>query len=361
MSNQLVHSNILQLLSSRGWAIEKSNSKFDVFIPPAELNFQEDYRLYVYNRIENSDFLEATAKIIGIIAQIYHEDVVDLASIVLEDKPVLSIHIKNNLIDGNPSIPYFSSLISKTQELLQEVANFSVLKRPHFFNNVEEGERYVNQCVFLKNETGSLITKIQLPNKEEIREQNLFDDAITGQEVNENFFQLTSFINREILDSNNYEFNDDFLIANRNCISVNVSNKLKELYTEIAYADIDISLKSLQSHQTTSAKQLNAEKVQRLSTFSKTVRAKMKEITETTVYGKITQLKSKDIESDKNSIVVEGEVKKVKTKISLQLDSEMIKIAADAFKNNQTVAITGILEKQKSQYRVSELEGFQTL
>lgn len=358
MNNQLIHTNILQLLSSRNWTIEKSNSKFDVFIPPTELNFQEDYRLYVYNRIENEDFLEATTKVVGIVAQIYHEDVADLISIVLEDKPVLSLHIKNNFIDGKPAIPYFGVLIAKTQELLQEVANFSVLKRPHFFNNVEEAERYVNQCTFLKNETGSLITKIQLPNKEEIREQNLFDDAITGQEVNENFFQLTSFINREILDSNNFEPNDDFLIANRNCISVNVSNKLKELYTQIEYADIDISLKSLQSHQTTSAKQLNPEKVQRLSTFSKTVRAKMKEITNTTVYGKITQLKSKDVEGDKNSIIVEGEVKKVKTKIALQLDSEMIKVAADAFKNNQTVAITGVLEKQKSQYRVSELKGF---
>lgn len=361
MDNTTIKNNIEQLLTSREWTLEESTPRFDIFKPPSELNFQEDFRLYVYNRIENDDFLEATTKIIGIIAHIYHEDIVDLASIVLEDKPVLSIHIKNNQIDGNPTIPYFGSLIIKTQELLEEVANFSVLKRPHFFNAVEEAERYVNHCIFLKNETGSLITKIQLPNKEEIRERNLFDPAITGQEINQNFFRLTNFINREILNSNEFEPNDNFLLTHRDSISVNVSNKLKELYTEIAYADIDISLKSLQSHQITSAKQLNPEKVQRLNTFSKTVRAKMKEITQTTMYGKIIQIKSKDIEGDNNSILIEGEVKKVKTKISLQLDSERIKMAANAFKNNQTVVVTGLLEKQKSQYRVSKLDGFGVL
>jgi len=84
----------------------------------------------------------------------------------------------------------------------------------------------------------------------------------------------------------------------------------------------------------------------------------MKEISENDVYGKIIELKSKDVDSDKNMIIIEGEVKKVKTRISIQLSSDQIKLAADAFKNNKTVLINGILEKEKSQYKVVELKDF---
>jgi len=138
----------------------------------------------------------------------------------------------------------------------------------------------------------------------------------------------------------------------------NTSVKLKDLYTGIDYSDIEISLKSTEINKTTLAKELNREKVNNLSTFSKTVREKMKEISENDVYGKIIELKSKDVDSDKNMIIIEGEVKKVKTRISIQLSSDQIKLAADAFKNNKTVLINGILEKEKSQYKVVELKDF---
>ena len=101
--------------------------------------------------------------------------------------------------------------------------------------------------------------------------------------------------------------------------------------------------------------------VNNLSTFSKTVREKMKEISENDVYGKIIQLKSKDVDSDKNMVLVGGDVKKVKSKISIQLNSDQIKLAAEAFKNNKTIVINGILEKEKSQYKVVELKDFRSI
>jgi hypothetical protein len=106
---------------------------------------------------------------------------------------------------------------------------------------------------------------------------------------------------------------------------------------------------------------LTKEKVNNLSTFSKTIREKMKEISENDVYGKIIELKSKDVGSNKNSIVIEGEIKKVKSKISVELNSDQIKLAADAFKNNRTVLINAILEKVKTQYKVAELNDFRIL
>lgn len=362
MTKLTIYKNIIDLLLNRGWKNLETKSKFDIYIPPALLNFENTYKLYIYNKFENKEFEKITNKNIEILAQIYNEDIDELSSIIIDDRQILSLHINNkNIKNARPTIPFFDVLIHKSKELLQETANFSVIKKAHFFDNYEESERYLNQCNFFKNDKGSLITKIQLPNKEEIREKTLFDPAITGKDINNNLINISSFINDEILGLNNFEPDDNFLIKHKDCISVNVSNKLKDLYSSIEYSDIEISLKSTKTIKTTIAKELNKEKVNNLSTFSKTVREKIKEISENNVYGKIIQLKSKDVDSDKNIIIIEGKVKDVKSKISIQLNSKQIKLAADAFKNNKTILINGILEKEKSQYKVVELKDFNQL
>ena len=362
MTKQKIYQNIISLLNNRKWKKQETKAKFDIYYPPTILNFDNTYKLYVYNKFENNDFDIGIKKNLEILAQIYNEDIDELASIVIEDRQILSLHIENeNIKDARPTIPFFDTLIHKSKELLQEAANFSVIQKAHFFDSMDEAERYLNYCNFFKNDVGSLITKIQLPNKEEIKEKTLFEKAITGQEINNNLFNITNFINEEILGCNNFEPSDEFLIDNKDIISVNVSNKLKDLYAGMEYSDIEISLKSIESNKKTIAKELNREKVNNLSTFSKTVREKMKEISENNIYGKITQLKSKDVDSDKNMIIIEGEVKKVKSKISIQLNSDQIKSAADAFKNNRTVIINGILEKEKSQYKVVDLKEFRPI
>jgi len=359
MTNQSTYKNIIELLVNREWKKQEIKTKFDVYIPPVYLNFSDSYKLHIYNKFENKDFEKTVVRNLDIISQIYEEDLDELMSIVIENRQILSLHIDNeNIKNARPTIPFFDTLIHKSKELLHEVANFSVIKKAHFFDNSEEAERYLNYCNFFKNDEGSLITKIQLPNKEEIRESTLFDRAITGQEVNNNLINITSFINDEILGLDNFEPDDDFLVTNKDFISVNVSNKLKDLYTGIEYSDIEMSLKGTEISKTTFAKELNKEKVNNLSTFSKTIRERMKEISENDVYGKIIQLKSKDVDSDKNMIIVEGEVKKVKSRISINLNSEQIKLAAEAFKNNKTVLINGTLEKEKSQYKVVRLKEF---
>jgi len=359
MKTQTIYKNITDLLIHRDWKKQEVRTKYDLFVPPSQLGFSDSYKLYIYNKFENSDYENEILKNLKIVSQIYSEDIEELISIVIEDRQILSFHIENeNIKNGHPSIPFFNTLINKSKELLQEVANFSVIKQPHFFDNKEEAERYLNYCNFFKNDVGSLISKIQLPNNEEIREKTLFENSITGSEINRNLMNITDFINTEIIGYDNFEPTDDFLIQNRNLVSVNVSNKLKDLYTGINYADIEISLKGTQINQITTAKELNKEKVNNLTTFSKTIREKMKEISENDVYGKIIQLKSKDVEGDQNMILIEGEIKKVKARISVKLNSEQIKLAADAFKNNRTVLINAILEKDKIQYNVAELKDF---
>lgn len=362
MMKEKIYKNIIDLLVNRKWEKQETKSKFDIYIPPHNLDFESSYKLYLYNKYENKDFEHSILKNLDLISQIYNEDSDELASIVIEDRQILSLHIKNELIkNGKPNIPFFDNLIHKAKELLQETANFSVLKQPHFFDNSEEAERYLNYCNFFKNDVGSLITKIQLPNNEDIKEGTLFDPAIKGNEINNNFIKIISFINEKILNQDNFELDDNFLLTNRDFISVNISNKLKNLYVGIDYSDIKISLKGTNINQVTEAKELDKTKLNKLTSFSKTVKEKMKEISENDFYGKIIELKSKDVDSDKNIAIVEGLVKNVKKKISIPLNSNQIKLAADAFKNNKSVLINGILEREKSQYKVIELRDFKPL
>jgi hypothetical protein len=343
MTKQGIYNNIIELLINREWKKHETKTKYDIFIPPLQLNFSETYKLYVYNNFETSDFEKILIKNLEILSQIYNEDIDELASIIIEDRQILSLHIENeNIVNARPSIPFFDTIIHKSKELLQEVANFSVIKQAHFFDKREESERYLNYCNFFKNDKGSLITKIQLPNKEEIQESTLFNAGITGSQINTNLIEIASFVNEDIIGFSNYEPDDEFLISNRDFVSVNVTNKLKDLYVGINYADIEISLKSTNQSQSTSIKELNKEKVDNLNRFSKIVREKMKEISEDDFYGKIVQLRSKDVESDKNVIIVESEIKKVKSRIIVQLSSEDYQLAVEAHKTNKTVLIKGI-------------------
>ena len=170
MKTQLIHKNITDLLINRNWGLQEVKGKYNIFVPPLLLGFSDTYKLYVYNKFQNSDFEKEIVRNLDIISQIYKEDIDELVSIIIEDRQILSLHIENeSVINGHPSIPFFNTLLNKSKELLQEVANFSVIKQPHFFENREEAEWYLNYCNFFKNDVGSLITKIQLPNHEEIR------------------------------------------------------------------------------------------------------------------------------------------------------------------------------------------------
>ena len=216
-----------------------------------------------------------------------------------------------------------------------------MINKPHFFDNREEAERYLNYCNFLKNDVGSLITKIQLPNNEDIIEKTLFDSALKANQINKNLINITDFVNNEILAQENFEPDDDFIINNKKYISVNVSDKLKSLYKDIEYSDIEFSLKGVDTFETTKAIDLSREKVNNLGSFSRKIREKMKEISEDFVdlTGKIVKLQSKDVDSDKNTITIESIINNVKKDVSVKLSSDQIKLAAEAFKDSKTITL----------------------
>ena len=362
MNNEITSKNINELLLNRNWTLSENKSKYDIYLPPENLNFEKSYKLFIYNKSNFSDYEAEIMKILEVLAQLYKEDPDELASIVIEDRQILSLHVSDDgQLNERPSIPFFDNLIHKAKELLQENANFAVMQQAHLFDKCEESERYLNYCNFFKNDRGSLITKIQLPNKEEIKESNLFNKPITGNSINDRLIQITKFINDEIITSGNYEPDDQFLLKNKDNISVNVSGKLRELYLGVDLADMEITLNGTEKKRTTFVKNLNKESVENLSKFSKLIRERMKEIIEEQFVGKIIKLESKDIESDKNKVMISAEIKKVKKNLLVYLDSDDYQTAIEAHKNNKSVLVNGTIEKEKTQYKVTELKSFKKI
>lgn len=358
--NENILSNLSDILSLRGWQkLSLENNRHFIYMPPQNLGFEDDYKLYIPKKTETFDFESNIYKSLEILTQVYSDDIDELVSIVIENKEIFSLHIEDETaLNGKIPIPHFNSLLDKIKKLLQEAASFTVLNKPHILDKIEETERYLNQCKFLKNKSGSIITKIELPKNEEIKEKTLFEPSIIGSVINKKALDVISFVNKSLLMNEYVQPDEEFLLLNKDLINVNLIDAVKDLYTETDLVDIDIELKGTNIEEKTFAKDLTKQKIDSLKLFTKTVREKINEIIDLELFGKVVQLSSKDVESDKNTIKVEAMIKNVKSTISVTLTANDYKNAIYAHEHNKTVKIVGVFDKEKTQFKVVELKSF---
>lgn len=362
MNPIITYQNLQNFLISRNWRKSEVKLRNDVFIPPSDLNFSNSYKFYIPNSTDKSDFEDSVIKSLEIISSIYSGDIDELISLIIEDKQILEFHIEDDSVkDGHPGIIKFDNMLGKVKDMLHDNATFVITKKHHFYDNIEEAERYLNLCNFFKNTSGSLITKIQLPNNEDIKERNIFEPPVKGSDINRRLINVIDFVNTELLIENYTEPDEQYILDNRDKISINVINKVKDFYKGTNMTDIEITLKGIEKPVKTNITELNNDKINNLNRFTKTVREKLNEIHEGDVYGKVVQLSSKDVEGDKNTIKVEAEIKKVKSIIQIQLSPRDYQSAIIAHSKNKTVMFNAVLDKEKTQYRVVELRKFKVL
>ncbi len=361
--NDNILKNLTDVLHQKGWqSLRLDNSKNLIYLPPIDLGFEDDYKFYISKNTNSLDFETNIYNSLKILTDIYADDLDELVSIVIENKEIFSFHIEDETaFQGRIPIPHFNSLIEKIKKLLQEAASFTILKKTHILDKIEETERYLNLCKFLKNKSGSLITKIELPKYEEIREKTIFEDSIIGSEINKKALDVIAFVNNNILKNNYSEPDEQFLLLNKDCINVNLIDAVRELYIETNLVDFDIELKGTTINEKTFATDLTKQKIDSLKSFTKTVREKINEIIDLELYGKVIQLSSKDVESSNNSIKVEAMIKNVKSTVSVNLSTIDYKNAISAHEKNKTVKIMGVFDKEKTQFKAVELKSFSVM
>lgn len=363
MTNGLIYNNVNEFLLNRNWRKSDENARYNIYLPSIDLKFEKGFKLYIPNQYEKPDFESNIIKIVETLSLIYNEDADELTSIILEDRQILQLHIDDDsILAGKPSIPFFDTLLSKVKDLLQNSATYMVTKKPHFYEQVEESERYLNLCRFMKNSEGSLITKIQLPNKEDIKERNVFENPINGADINKGLIGIISFVNDDLLKEEFILPDEAYLKMNQNFISVNVIDKVQEFYKGIGLQNVEISLKGTAQPTTTYVSELNNHKIDSVKKFTKVVKEKMNEIlNDEIIYGKVISLNSKDIDSDKNTIKVEAQIKNIKSEVIVKLSPEDYQNAIKAHSLNKSVLIKGVLEKEKTRYKLTELHQFKVL
>jgi len=361
MSNEIIYNNISDYLTNRCWVLVNSDSRYSLFGPPQDLGFERSYHLHVPNRTDKRDFTSDIQKLVEIISSIYDYDSDDLSSIIIEDKQILQFHVDLNnetSLKGHPSVPFFDDFLTRIKDLLQNTATFSITKKPHFYNQIEESERYLNLCKFLKNTSGSLITKIQLPKKEDIKVETVFDEPVKGEIINNELLEIISFVNNDIVSGRVTNYTEEYLRTNKSVISVNVIDKIHDLYRDIKFNDIDISLLGIGPSKVTIANDLSPKKNLNIKNFTKTVKEKINEITSEDVLGKVISLTSKDISSDQNTITVLGTVRNISTEITVKLTHQYYQKAIKAHGLNKGIFLNGVLEKEKTRYKLIKLNKF---
>jgi hypothetical protein len=364
MMNELIYTNLRDYLTTREWVLVSSKDRYDLFSPPESLGFERSFNLFVPNNIDKKDFEANYLKLIETLSSIYKEDIDDNASIIIEDKQVMQFHVDvdhGNKDEGRPSVPFFDEFLTRIKELLQNNATFSITKKPHFYDQIEESERYLNLCKFMKNIGGSLTTKIQVPKSADIKEETVFEEPIKGENINNELINVISFVNTEIINGRAGGYDEEYLKANRALISVNVIDKVHDLYRDIKYNNIDITLLGTGLPKRTVATELTPRKNNNLKVFTKTVKEKINEITSEDIWGKVISLTSKDILGDQNTITVLGSVRNISADITVKLPPNEYQRAIKAHGRNMGVFINGVLEKEKTRYRLTKLNQFKVI
>ncbi|MFN8282920.1 MAG: hypothetical protein U0U67_06875 [Chitinophagales bacterium] len=352
--------NLSEFLTNKKWKkVGEFNRSFK-YEPPIDLGFEKNYFLYIPKNINSKDYIDSAEKTTEILSEIYKEDVDDLHSILIESKEIFTFRYHDeSALEGKPSFPRFNKINDRIEKMLKDVASFTVKKETQILDSsIEEAERYLYHCRFIKNLAGSVITKIELPNEEFIKEKNIFEESIKGHDVNSKLLSVLSFVNSNLLNNNPNSLEESFLKENRENININLIDDIREFYNETKLSDIDFTLKRSKKNLTSSVSGLNKENIRSLQSFTKTIKEKINNRFEDEFYGKVVELKSKDVESENNSIKVLALIKNVEKVVSVSLNSEEYKLAIDAHAENKNVVLKGIVEKEKTQYKIIELQDF---
>lgn len=360
ISTQNIYSNLSEFLTNKNWKkVGEFNRSFK-YEPPKDLGFEKNYFLYIPKNIDAQDYIDSAEKTTEILSEIYKEDVDDLHSILIESKEIFTFRYHDDsALEGKPSFPRFNKINDRIQKMLKDVASFTVKKETQILeSSIEEAERYLYHCRFIKNLSGSVITKIELPNEEFIKEKNIFEEPIKGHDVNNRLMSVLNFVNSNLLGNNPNSLEESFLKENKENININLIDDIREFYNETKLSDIDFTLKRSKTNLTSSVNGLNKENIRCLQSFTKTIKEKINNRFEDEFYGKVVELKSKDVESEHNSIKVLALIKNIEKVVSVCLNSEEYKFAIDAHAENKNVILKGIVEKEKTQYKIIELKDF---
>ncbi len=354
----MINNNIISFLTNRAWIIEKEENKFVGLKPPIEFHLSDDYLLYIPKTLEKADSNVYINNILNIIGDFYSLSNEELCVILQKENDILKVRIHDaQTREGKIQLNRFEELINSIRKILCDTANFVIHKDVFGDIDTDEASRYLNYCNFMQTEKGSFIANIQLPTKETIKEDTLFEKKINSQEINYKLFEVLSFVNQEIIEKEK-EFTEDDLIENHNNINVRLYKDIEALLEKTNIENIDFTFHSLESSNSVFSRGITKNKVFRLNQFIEKVQSHIIEEGIFTIKGQITSLSSKDPDGFKNKVTYLGLLENNPVKVYASLNSENYKRAIEAHKLKEYISIKGLAKKTKNTVKFIEVITF---
>jgi hypothetical protein len=355
----MINDNIISFLTNRDWQISSQNHQFIELFPPAQFNLPENFRLHIptiLDKIDSSIFIN---NILEIVSEFYSLTVEDLNVLLKNESTVLKIRIHDEkTVDGQISLTRFDDVVDSIRSILRDTASFVIDKSVTSTRVPEEVSKYLNLCNFMQTEKGSFIAKIKLPSKELIKDKELFDrEEIFSQEINNKLSEVLSFVNLNILEGN-AQVSEEYLIQNETRINIKLFKDIETFFDRSNLKNVDFTFHNITSSNTIENLNITKQKLFKLTQFVEQIESHSYEVGEFTFTGKIVNLKSKDPDGLKNSVLFTGIYDNMAIIVSANLDSELYKDAIEAHKMKQNITITGLAKKTKTKARFIEIMNF---
>jgi hypothetical protein len=355
---------LLNFLLNRGWEIKEQNDKFHFLKAPAHFSFPNNYVFSLPYDKETVDFERFLSNSIKIVAEIYELRVDDLIKIIESESEVFSLRIMDkNTNDGSISFGRFETLLEKIKGILISTASFVISKDPLYTKSLDEAEQYLNHCSFLQTEKGSFISKINLPTKEKLVEQNLFgEDAIYAKDINQRIKSIIAYLNNEIFSGIDISLDYEYIKQNKEFINIKLLKQFEELYSKVEIKDLEFTFDSVESSERIIVNNMNDQKLKRLDSFIQRIDEILNAEIDLVVTGKIIALRSKNPDGTTNSIKVTGITEdRLPVTVSANLSSDDYKYAIELHKEKTQVKLTGLAKKEKTLYKFIRVDKFEAI
>lgn len=352
--------SIISFLLNRNWQIAREDERAVELIPPANFELPGEYRLIVPTTTDRVDFDKYYANLLQIFSDFYQLNKEDLDLILGKEDTILKVRIYDGETNnGKIGFLRFEGIIERLKAILTDTVSFVIDKNVTSTRVPQEAYKYLNKCHFLQTEKGSFITNIQLPNKELVKDRELFDrEEIYGSQINDKLSEVLTFINNEVFTNNTANVDDDYLIENEGKLNLKLLKDIETFYDKSDLTNIDFSFHSILESKTIENQNITKEKIYRLTQFIDNIRDIAIETKEVVVKGVITTLKSKDPEGLRNTITMTGIYNDLPVVVNANLNSENYKDAIEAHKIKEYVEITGLAKTTKTRIRFIRIDNF---
>lgn len=331
--------------------------------PPTDLGLPEDFSLTIPAHENAPDLGIATARLTKLLAEIYSLSFQQIEPILTTADTVMSLSIQDEeTTTGSISFKRFEGLMEKLKGILLHSAAFAVYEDPIIEKIPPEADLFLSNCKFLQTSHGSFVANVQLPTNTELRDRLLFEEeAPKGTSVKEKVTDILSFALGPALSGNSEIFSDQFVTNNLDILNVNVLEDVRDLTQKVPNAQLVFSFLDIESTQTINSDTLTADRRHALTEYVKFVRSIISENLTVNVIGPIVELRSRNPQSNRNYVLVQGEIEGQRAFLAVTLRNDLYAEAIQAHRHGRPVRVRGLARRMKTQFKIVELDLFHSV